>query len=102
MYYDFATWHVAPVLAATGGRQLALLGETAKLVPVSVHRFRSVNLTAAGVSLTLAGDPGEEVEVEYAVVAENNGGGDPWASASMHRIAATMRNDGTNTVLLLA
>lgn len=60
--HDWRLFHVAPVFA----NGWALLGEAAKLVPVSVLRTASVAPTAAGVQVGLRGEPGEAVTLSFA------------------------------------
>ena len=59
--HDWSLTHVAPVFA----NKWALLGEAAKIVPVSVLRAASVAATAAGVQVGLAGEAGERVELMF-------------------------------------
>ena len=59
--HEWSLTHIAPVFA----NQWALLGEAAKIVPVSVLRAASVAATAAGVQVGLAGEAGERVELSF-------------------------------------
>jgi len=57
--YDFAYFVLAPVQ----DNGMALLGETAKYVTLSDQRFVAVEVVGDGFALTLAGVPGEVVEI---------------------------------------
>jgi hypothetical protein len=57
--YDFAYFVLAPVQ----DNGMALLGETAKYVTLADRRFTAIAVRADGFALTLAGIPGEAVEV---------------------------------------
>jgi hypothetical protein len=55
LYSDFAVWHMAPRLACGW----ALLGEMSKWVPISEKRVLAVTNSASGLSVAVAGVPGE-------------------------------------------
>jgi hypothetical protein len=60
--HDWRLFHIAPVF----NNSWALLGEAAKLAPVSVLRAASVAPTAGGVQVSVRGEPGEAVELSFA------------------------------------
>ena len=72
-YSDFGLFHLAPVLLQMSNAKLALLGEAAKVVPVSVHRFAEVAVQPTDVTVTLRGDPGEAVTLEFAMAPSGSG-----------------------------
>jgi hypothetical protein len=62
---DFQVLHAAAEVRC-GGEAWGLLGEAAKWVPTSPHRFHSLSATDSGLSVGVSGAPGERVEVRFA------------------------------------
>lgn len=103
---DFGLWHAAPVV---GG--LALLGEAAKLVPVSVARFAAVEFAERAVTVQLRGAPGERVVVTFATksrgwevrgnanVRGEEGTEGEWRTSDVEGV---IRSDGTATMTFRA
>ena len=65
-YADFGLYHVAPALPCG----LVLLGETDKWVPVSAFRFAALDASADGATLSLRGEPREQVHISFAIAAK--------------------------------
>jgi hypothetical protein len=80
--YDFDYFVLAPILP--GG--LALLGETGKYVTVADKRFSAIDARADAIDVTLAGTPGEEVEVRAF---------DAISGSMLAPVTATIGDDGT-------
>ena len=114
LFSDTAVWHASPVipLAEAGdGRWrpgldtgLVLLGETAKLVPISVHRFAAISPSSrsAEVTLSLRGDPGETVEIEFATRGHGSeaGGLHVHADWVLHSVTCAIGSAGTAELVL--
>ena len=69
--WDFGLFHVAPVFP----NGWVLLGEMAKLVPISDKRIQSVFETESSLHVKLMGSVNEKVTISFWMPASSSGGG---------------------------
>jgi hypothetical protein len=92
--HDFQLHHTAPIFSV-GARKLALLGEPVKWVPVAERRVTAVTVSAAGMHVTLSGDPDEVVDLAFAEVSAAG-------SASVLAVSCTLSATGSATAAVAA